>query len=140
MGKLHAQLKQPDLLVDSQHVFFVGTARVPLTVISTSRPKAWTRFASLVRRRSPISTSPAVGSKPWPTVECENGRMTIRMFCAFEGAPLILRLYGRGRVVEPGDAEWDEHSLGSASTGRTLGRHPRDRSDRRFVLRLGACL
>jgi hypothetical protein len=29
------------------------------------------------------------------------------MFCAFEGRPLILRLYGRGRVVEPGDPEWD---------------------------------
>ena len=29
------------------------------------------------------------------------------MFCAFEGRPLIVRLYGRGRVVEPGDPEWD---------------------------------
>ena len=29
------------------------------------------------------------------------------MFCAFEGRPLILRLHGRGRVVEPGDADWD---------------------------------
>ena len=29
------------------------------------------------------------------------------MFCAFEGRPLVLRLYGQGRVVEPGDREWD---------------------------------
>ena len=29
------------------------------------------------------------------------------MFCAFEGRPAIVRLYGRGRVVEPGDPEWD---------------------------------
>ncbi len=36
----------------------------------------------------------------------QNGRITI-MFCAFEGRPLILRLYGRGRVVEPGNPEWD---------------------------------
>ena len=36
----------------------------------------------------------------------ENGRITL-MFCAFEGRPLIVRLYGRGRVVEPGDPEWD---------------------------------
>ena len=28
------------------------------------------------------------------------------MFCAFEGRPLILRLHGRGRVVEPGDPDW----------------------------------
>jgi Predicted flavin-nucleotide-binding protein structurally related to pyridoxine 5''-phosphate oxidase len=37
----------------------------------------------------------------------ENGRVTI-MFCAFSGPPKILRLYGTGRVVMPGDAEWDE--------------------------------
>ncbi len=36
----------------------------------------------------------------------ENGRITV-MFCAFEGAPRILRLYGRGRVVRPTDTEWD---------------------------------
>ena len=32
----------------------------------------------------------------------ENGRITL-MFCAFEGPPLIVRLYGRGETVEPGD-------------------------------------
>lgn len=36
----------------------------------------------------------------------ENGRMTI-MFCSFSEKPLILRLYGRGRVVRPRDAEWE---------------------------------
>ena len=30
------------------------------------------------------------------------------MFCAFEGLPKILRLYGRGEVREPGDAGYDE--------------------------------
>ncbi|WP_455218244.1 pyridoxamine 5'-phosphate oxidase family protein [Kaarinaea lacus] len=35
----------------------------------------------------------------------ENGRLTI-MFCAFEGAPRILRLYGRGEVVLPDDSDW----------------------------------
>jgi hypothetical protein len=28
------------------------------------------------------------------------------MFCSFDEKPLILRLYGRGRVVRPDDAEW----------------------------------
>lgn len=31
----------------------------------------------------------------------ENGRITL-MFCAFEGPPRILRLYGRGEVLRPG--------------------------------------
>ncbi len=34
-----------------------------------------------------------------------DGRLTI-MFCAFEGPPLILRLYGRGRVLPRGGDEY----------------------------------
>ncbi|HLT84473.1 MAG TPA: pyridoxamine 5'-phosphate oxidase family protein [Phototrophicaceae bacterium] len=37
----------------------------------------------------------------------DSPRMTL-MFCAFEGKPLILRLYGTARAVHAGDAEWDE--------------------------------
>lgn len=33
------------------------------------------------------------------------GRITL-MFCAFEGDPLILRVYGQGRAIYPHDAEW----------------------------------
>jgi hypothetical protein len=29
------------------------------------------------------------------------------MFCAFEGLPRIVRLYGRGEVMEPGDADFE---------------------------------
>ena len=35
----------------------------------------------------------------------EHPRMTL-MFCAFEGKPLILRLYGQARAVHPRDADW----------------------------------
>ncbi len=37
----------------------------------------------------------------------ENGRITF-MFCAFEGAPNILRLYGKGFTVLPCGKEWPE--------------------------------
>lgn len=37
----------------------------------------------------------------------QNGRITV-MFCAFAGAPRILRLYGSGRAVHPRDPEWAE--------------------------------
>lgn len=36
-----------------------------------------------------------------------DGRITI-MFCAFDSPALILRIYGRGTVVLPQDARWDE--------------------------------
>ncbi len=32
-------------------------------------------------------------------------RMTL-MFCAFEGDPLILRLYGQAHPIQPGDSDW----------------------------------
>jgi hypothetical protein len=34
-----------------------------------------------------------------------DGRLTL-MFCAFEGAPLILRLYGHGQVIARGSADY----------------------------------
>jgi hypothetical protein len=48
----------------------------------------------------------------------ENGRITF-MFCAFEGPPLILRLYAQGRSVQPHHAEWNElrPSFGPAMPG-----------------------
>lgn len=37
----------------------------------------------------------------------ENGRIVI-MLCAFEGPPKIFRFYGRGTVVEPHDADFEQ--------------------------------
>jgi hypothetical protein len=37
----------------------------------------------------------------------ENGRIVL-MFCAFQGPPRILRLHGRGTVIEPGHAEFPD--------------------------------
>jgi hypothetical protein len=35
----------------------------------------------------------------------EDSRMTI-MFCSFSDKPLILRLYGQGKVIRPRDTQW----------------------------------
>jgi len=37
----------------------------------------------------------------------ENPRITI-MMCSFEGAPNILRIYGKGRAIHPTDDEWND--------------------------------
>ena len=36
----------------------------------------------------------------------DNGRVTL-MFCAFDGPPMILRIYGRGETLLPGDPGFD---------------------------------
>ena len=38
-----------------------------------------------------------------------DGRLTI-MFCSFGEKPLILRLYGQGKVVRPDHAEWSKYA------------------------------
>ena len=47
-------------------------------------------------------------------------RVTL-MFCAFEGAPMILRLYGKGQVVRRGGAEYAEFLEARFSNMEPLG-------------------
>ncbi len=37
----------------------------------------------------------------------DSNRMTV-MWCAFQGPPRILRVYGTARAIHPRDAEWDD--------------------------------
>lgn len=105
MGKRFDELDD-DLreFIGRQHMFFVATA--PLTAdghvnvspkgLDTFRVLGPTTVAYLDLTGSGVETIAHLR---------ENGRVTV-MFCAFEGRPRILRLYGRGRCVEPTDAEW----------------------------------
>lgn len=49
-----------------------------------------------------------------------NGRLTL-MFCSFEGAPLILRLYGTARVVRRGSDEYTELLAAHFGDAETVG-------------------
>lgn len=104
MGKLYAQLTD-DLtdFIQRQKIFFVGTAadggmvNVSPKGLDTLRVVTEDRVAWLNLTGSSNETAAHLR---------ENSRITL-MFCAFEGAPLILRLYGHARVFHPRDAEWD---------------------------------
>ena len=39
---------------------------------------------------------------------CSSDLRITFMFCAMTGSPTILRLYGQGNVILPGDSEWDD--------------------------------
>lgn len=88
--------------IREQKMFFTATApndgRVNLS------PKGLDTFRILDPRR--VGYLDATGSGNETAAHLlQNGRITI-MFCAFDDAPLILRLYGRGRSVQPGSADW----------------------------------
>ncbi len=105
MGKVYSELKeQLRELIESQHVFFVATAPTAPEGHLNLSPKGLDSFAVLDAKT--VAYLDLVGSGIETVSHLrENGRIVL-MFCAFEGAAKIVRLYGRGRVVEPQDAEW----------------------------------
>src|SRR5262249_22524350 len=106
MGKVYEQLN--DSLADfigRQHVFFVGTAPTSPEGHLNVSPKGLDTFRILGPKTVAYLDMTGSGIETVDHVR-EDGRITL-MFCAFEGRPLIVRLYGRGRVVEPGDGDWD---------------------------------
>jgi hypothetical protein len=105
MGKTHERLddKLRDFIA-RQHVFFVGTAPDSPDGHLNVSPKGLDTFRILGPNSVAYLDLTGSGIETVAHLR-ENGRITI-LFCAFEGRPLILRLYGRGRVVEPGDPGW----------------------------------
>ena len=107
MGKTFPELDQRNAdFIRSQHVFFVATAPLGAEGHVNVSPKGLESFAIL----DPLHVAylDLVGSGIETVAHLrENRRITI-LFCAFAGPPRLLRLYGRGEVVEPGDAVWDD--------------------------------
>lgn len=103
MGKMLGALDERlTTFIAAQKIFFTATApdsgRVNLS------PKGIDTFRCLDHHTVAYLDLTGSGSEAAAHL-IENGRMTI-MFCAFDGAPLILRLYGQGQVVRPRDAAW----------------------------------
>ena len=107
MGKVYDRLDDSLVsFIGRQHVFFVGTAPTSPDGHLNVSPKGLDTFRILGPNSVAYLDLTGSGIETVAHLR-ENGRITI-VFCAFEGRPLILRLHGRGRVVEPGDADWDE--------------------------------
>jgi hypothetical protein len=87
-----------------QRIYFVASA--PAEGRVNLSPKGMDTFRVLTANR--IGYLDVTGSGNETSAHLmENGRLTL-MFCAFDGAPLILRLYAHGRVVQPEDADWPQ--------------------------------
>lgn len=90
----------------AQSVFFVATAPLAAAGHINLSPKGLDTFRILGRRT--IAYLDIFGSGVETIAHLrENGRIVI-MFCAFQGAPKILRLHGQGRVIEPHEAGFAE--------------------------------
>lgn len=87
-----------------QRLFFVATAPLSATGRVNLSPKGMDSFRILSPNRVAYLDLTGSGNETSAHLS-ENGRITF-MFCAFEGAPLILRLYGTGFTVLPQSDDW----------------------------------
>ena len=103
MGKQYESLSERLIeFISEQKIFFVGTATGDSRV--NVSPKGIDSFRVLNNNRAIWLNLTGSGNETSAHIQLD-GRMTI-MFCAFEGAPLILRLYGTARAVHHNDDDW----------------------------------
>jgi len=107
MARTHDSLD--DTLRDwiaAQHVFFVATAPTATDGHVNVSPKGYDTFRIL--DDSTVAYLDLTGSGVETIAHLQdNARLTI-MFCGFEGPPRIVRLFGQGDVVRPGDDGFGE--------------------------------
>ena len=107
MGKTFDQIDDKlKGLIEHQKMFFVATAPLSGDGLVNLSPKGLDSFRILGPKQ--VAYADLVGSGAETIAHLrENGRITF-MFCTFDGPPKILRLYGHGRVIEPGDGDFEE--------------------------------
>jgi hypothetical protein len=109
MAQDHSQISETQQkFIEAQPVFLVGSAPLSGDGHVNVSPKG----LDCLRILSPTKVAylDLTGSGNETAAHAlENGRITF-MFCAFNGKPLILRLYGRAHVVQPGESDWEDLS------------------------------
>ena len=90
--------------IANQHMFFVATCPIEETGSINLSPKGLDCFRVLSPNKVAYLDLTGSGNETAAHVT-QNGRITF-MFCAFQGPPNILRLYGKGRAVLPDSQEW----------------------------------
>ncbi|MEO7394809.1 MAG: pyridoxamine 5'-phosphate oxidase family protein [Chitinophagaceae bacterium] len=109
MGKLHDSIKPAHKeFIEQQHIFFVSTAPLSTDGRVNLSPKGLDCFRVLSQHQVAYMDLISSGNET-SAHTLENGRITF-MFCSFEGAPNILRLYGKGYTVLPGTTEWEDYT------------------------------
>lgn len=107
MAKVYPSIT-PELrqFAEAQPVFFVASAPLAADGHINLSPKGCDTFRVLDEHRVAYLDLTGSGNETSAHL-AENGRITL-MFCAFQGAPKILRFYGRGRTVLPDAPEFSD--------------------------------
>ena len=106
MGKQYLSIddKQTDFII-RQQIFFVATAAADGRINLSPKGMDSLRITS---PKQVVWLNLTGSGNETAAHLLENDRMTL-MFCAFEGDPKILRLYGHARCHYPDSPEWEAH-------------------------------
>lgn len=120
MGAVHETISDElATWMSAQPVFFVGSAPLAGDGRVNISPKGMAgTFAVIGPRQVAYLDYTGSGAETIAHLR-ENGRI-VMMFCAFDGAPNVVRLHGTGRVLLAGDHEFDQ-LRGAFGKDRTLG-------------------
>lgn len=92
--------------IREQPMFFVATAPASIEGHVNLSPKGLDTFRVIGPTAVAYLDLTGSGAETIAHLR-DNGRITM-MFCAFDGPPRILRLFGVGRAVFPPDPAWDD--------------------------------
>jgi hypothetical protein len=92
--------------IQAQHMFFVASAPLDANGHVNLSPKGLDTFRVLGPTTVAYLDFNGSGVETIAHLK-ENGRIVL-MFCAFQGPPNILRLYGHGRAVEPHELDFSD--------------------------------
>lgn len=105
MGKQYSEIDDKlHRFIEAQHVFFVATAPSGSEGHVNLSPKGLDSLRILGPRS--VAYVDFVGSGVETIAHLRDNGRIVMLFCAFEGAPKILRLHGRGTAHEPSDPEF----------------------------------
>ena len=105
MSKIYTKITtRLQKFIEAQKIFFVATA--PNSGRINLSPKGMDSFRVIDENRVLWLNVTGSGNETAAHL-LENNRITI-MFCSYEGAPNILRLYGKGKEIKEGDTSWNE--------------------------------
>ncbi|MEZ5939275.1 MAG: pyridoxamine 5'-phosphate oxidase family protein [Hyphomonadaceae bacterium] len=99
MAKFYDKLDDKHVaFIKAQKIFFVATAPLSDAGRVNLSPKGYDSFRVVGPNRVAYADLGGSGVETLAHIR-ENGRVTF-MFCAFDGAPNIMRLYGRGELMQ----------------------------------------
>ncbi|MFQ3172835.1 MAG: hypothetical protein ACI9DG_002878 [Oleispira sp.] len=107
MGQQYSELSEQHIqFISEQKIYFVGTAAETGSV--NISPKGGDSLRVIHSKEIAWLNLTGSGNESASHV-LKTPRMTV-MFCAFEGKPLILRAYGKAKVLHKNDKDWEKYN------------------------------